>query len=204
MTVRHRAAPLETCRDLDAMIVPAEKWAREVLQLAGLKLDGVPNGTDDTSENYAQRFLSYGESIRKKIKRGDYEDAVIDALILGGFIRESQLKNKWETHVDKYDEVKAAAKAKGTLGAEARWGGEDRDNLDEILSRLAVRKFYGDYLLPSDLWPILLGDLDVAGANPVEKNGNSLMSAYVIYGNDRNEFTYAAFRKQISRIRERV
>jgi hypothetical protein len=90
---------------------------------------------------------------------------------------------------------------RGAKGLESRWRGEDRDNLTEILERLARRQIYGEYETPAELWPRLLGDLDEAGAEPVDKNINDLMNASVIYGADRNELTYEAFRKRIGRIR---
>lgn len=204
MTERHRLAPLDAATaSVNDLIRPAEEWAMDVLGRAGIVPDGTLNGTADTEENYAQRFILYGKSIRGKISKGDSAGAVVDALLLGGFIRESQLKYKWENHVEKYDATKKVAAAKGALGAAARWAGDDRDNLNEILKLLAKKRdALGGYLFPSELWPELLGDLGDARANPIEKNpSGKLEDAFVIYGNDRNEYTYDAFRRQINRIR---
>lgn len=202
MTIRHRAAPLDTTPPtLEEMLRPAEAWALDVLKRAGLAADGVADGTADTQENYAQRFIHYGKRIRDKIKCGDAAGAVADALVLGGFIRESQLKFKWEMHVEKYDVIKQVNKDKGHRGAEVRWGSDDRSGLNEILQRLAKKRDDWGHTNPAELWPMLLGELDVAGANPVENAYKKLLDAVVIYGNDRNEFSFEAFRKQIGRIR---
>lgn len=204
MTERHRLAPLDAATaSVNDLIRPAEEWAMDLLERAGIVPDGTLNGTADTEENYAQRFILYGKSIRGKISRGDSAGAAVDALLLGGFIRESQLKYRWENHVEKYDATKKVAAAKGAKGAAARWAGDDRDNLSGILRALAnKRDVLGDPLPPSELWPMLLGDLDKAGANPSEKApSGKLEDAFVVYGNDRDECTYHAFRKQINRIR---
>lgn len=203
MTERHRLAPLDAATaSVNDLIRPAEEWAKIVLNHAGIVPDGTLNGTADTEENYAQRFILYGKSIRGKISKGDSAGAVVDALLLGGFIRESQLKYRWENHVEKYDATKETAKAKGALGAAARWAGDDRDNLNKILAVLAnKRDAWGDYLFPLELWPMLLGDLDKAHANPIEETLSGKLDAFVIYGNDRNKYPYDAFRRQINRIR---
>ena len=114
-TVRRRAAPLDKFPpSLEEMIVPAEAWAHEVLHDAGIVADGVVNGTDDTPENYAQRIISYARAIREKEKRGDISSAIADGIVLGGFVRESQLKFRWEKSTLKGEKF-PSGKPKGSL-----------------------------------------------------------------------------------------
>ena len=202
MALRHRAAPLDAAPpSVEDLIRPAEAWAHRVLECAGIAASGLTNGTDDTRENYAQRFIHYGKSIRDKIKRGDAAGAAADALLLGGFIRESQLLHRWESHVDGYAGIKALASEKGTLGAEVRWGGDDREALNGILLRLAkMRDELGDDLRPSELWPELWNALSEAGAKPKENKHRTLLDATITYGNGRIEYTFTAFRKAIKRL----
>jgi hypothetical protein len=102
-------------------------------------------------------------------------------------------------HVERGKKHSADQSVKGRKGAEARWSGEDQEDLDSALHRLARRRdALGDWEEPSELWPDLVGTLPAAS----ERNGSNLKNASVIYGNDRNEFTYSAFRKRIARIRK--
>lgn len=164
MSERYRPEPLPNARaaselDFERLIAPAEEWAREVKMRAGIKPDGKVSGTADTPENYAQRFLDYGRTIRASIKRGDAAGAAAAALVLGGFIRESQLKFKWETHVEGYALYREAQaeRARKLRGEKAYDGTTAKD----LIERLALREdSLGKHLEVADLWNEFLGDSD--------------------------------------------
>jgi len=167
MTERKRSAPLPDARaagklDFDFQIAPAEEWARDVVKRAGLKPDGKVNGAADTPENYAQRFLDYGREIRASIGRGDAAGAAAQALVLGGFIRESQLKFKWETHVERYEKYRKiqSDKASKPRGEKS----DDGTTANDLIQQLALRKdSIGDHLPVVELWNEFQGDLDGKG-----------------------------------------
>jgi hypothetical protein len=103
-------------------------------------------------------------------------------------------------HAERGKKYSADQSVKGQIGAEVRWSGEDREDLEKVLQRLARRRdALGDWEEPSELWPELVGKLPAAS----ERNGSNLINASVIFGNDRAEFTYSAFRKRIARIRNK-
>jgi len=164
MSERYRPEPLPNARaaselDFDSLIAPAEQWASDVLKRAGLKSDGRVSGTADTPENYAQRFLDYGRAIRASVKRGDSAGAAAAALVLGGFIREAQIKFKWESYVEGYEAYRdaQAAKARKPRGEIA----DDGATANDLIARLALREdSQGDYLEVADLWNEFLGESD--------------------------------------------
>lgn len=82
--------------NFEDIIAETEAWARYVLKRAGIEPHGVPASMEDTGENYAQRFIAGICSIRGKISSGDTSGAAAEAIELGQFMREAELKFKWE------------------------------------------------------------------------------------------------------------
>jgi len=203
MSVRYRPEPLPNARaaselDFDSLIAPAEEWARDVLRRAGIKPDGKVNGVADTPENYAQRFIDYGRAIRASVKRGDTAGAVAEALVLGGFIRESQLKFKWETHVEKYERTLEKAREKGRLGGLAKGKIETDDgntNLTGIIRSIAFKRHESGELLQSDeLWPELCDALDKLGLHPEQDDNECRFTG--------GQIAFSTFKTMLSQIRE--
>lgn len=92
--------------------------------------------------------------------------------------------------------LESATRSKqGKLGAEKTWAG--KRPLSEIVEALAKRKdCLGGPLEPSELWPMLYGNLDDAGLQPHECG-----KSYKYDGG--KEVTFEAFRKAIQRARQK-
>ncbi len=164
ITERRRRTPIPDASaagklDFDFQIAQAEAWALDVLRRASIKPDGKVSGTEDTPENFAQRFLDYGRAIRASIRRGDAAGAAAQALVLGGFIRESQLKFKWESHVEAYEQYRKIQSDKASRPRSAK--ADDGTTTNDLIAKLALREdSMGDYLNVTDLWNEFLGELD--------------------------------------------
>ena len=85
--------------NFESVVAAFEKSALDVLRRAGIEPHGVPASMDDSPENYAQRALAGIRGIRARLARGDGAGAAADAVELGEFKREAELKFAWEAPV---------------------------------------------------------------------------------------------------------
>lgn len=112
--------------DFEAVIADTEAWARAVLKRARRAPNGRERGTDDTPENYAQRFLVRIRFIRDFIERGDSAQAARFAVELGHQIGQAALKFEWEP---------AALKGKKFIDKPARGLGRLYREVEDVLAR---------------------------------------------------------------------
>jgi len=200
---RKRPFPIPDARaagkwDFESQIALAEKWAHEILKRAGIKPDGKVNGTQDTPENYAQRFLDYGRSIRDSIRRRDAAGAAAQATVLGAFIREAQLLFKWGDHIEGYEKYR---RTQAAIASNPRIAiNDDGQTIGEIIARLALSlDQLGDYLPVDDLWDEFQGELDGLHLDP-ELSANDTVIEYD-FKDKRRSMTFKRFQNAISETR---
>lgn len=76
----------------EGRVATVEQWSLAVLKKAGIEPSGEENGIEDTTENYAQRFINHIGFIRAFIERGDTAQAARFAVNLGILMGESGIK----------------------------------------------------------------------------------------------------------------
>lgn len=82
---------------------------------------------------------------------------------------------------------------KAKKAAAARWGGDTRVAVRDIVTSLAKqRDELGDWIKPAELWPQFWDRLDSAGLAPVDHG-----DAYAYHG---GRYRYGAFRKEVERL----
>lgn len=123
--------------------------------------------------------------------------AILQTIIVEGLTNKA-LSNPIVDEALAYAERQAQ---RGRMGAEARWGGVERETLGEAITALAARKDgLGESLPPNELWGELYARLDGAGLKPIEHGGPQLKAQSYKFGAET--ISYEAFSKQIRRLRE--
>lgn len=121
----------------------------------------------------ARKFLKFTETLCARIESGEMLETDPKEFELHWvyFIAYAQMEYHRIWQRLEFSKEQSERGKKGALG---RWGSEEKEVVDEIVSRLSRKKKYQD-LVASELWDEFFGELDAAGLSPKEtENGKRI------------------------------
>lgn len=208
-------------------VSPIETWARGQLAAFGLKDLAALTEKDppfgdslgDRSLRYAGQVLRYIEIVRKEITGDNAPAAARFGIKIGQLFEQIQTALVWEPAAIAHVRVQEGAKRGGDIrGRQQKLEKSEkhdvavvrgRGNVSSIVMELALRKDeMGDYLRPKDeLWPALIGQLDILLLSPkevVDDSRNPIRIDYCDEDEKTGQIKFAAFKTMVSTARKKV